>query len=79
MLPSEPEIWLSTFNVTPSVKEVRVTPFTKISPLKTPPKFPPILSFLPLIRFNSDCSMDISHRLAKPIPQPDDALHPKNM
>ena len=41
--------------------------------------FPPILSFLPLMRFNSDCCMDISQRSVNPEPQPDNALPPKNI
>ena len=64
-----------TFSTTPSLKEVRVIPSTVISPLRVPP----MVSLLPLMLFSSDCTMDISHRLAKPAPQPDNALPPKKI
>ena len=73
MAPSEPERWLFTFNTTPSEKEVSVTPSTEISPFNVPP----MVSLLPLILLNFDCTIDISHRFEDPIPQPVNALPPR--
>ena len=75
MAPSEPETCVSTSSTTPSLKEVRVIAFTVISPFRVPP----MVSLFPLIRSSSDCTMDISHRLAKPTPQLDNALPPKKI
>ena len=54
---------------------MRVIPSTVISPFRVPP----MVSLLPLMLFSSDCTMDISHRLAEPTPQPDNALPPKKI
>jgi len=47
--PSDPDKWVFTSIVTPSLNDVRVTPLTKISPFRVPP----MLSLLAVIKFNS--------------------------